>query len=155
MATNKRDLKAYARFDGTGRIIPGSLVLRRTKPKNGNWKEVQAYECCNAIPTTSTTTTAAPTTTSTTTVAPTTTTSTTVEPTYYYYLANGYNCTNCSTVIGSGVLIYGTNPSLTAGQWVVNGVGFAFEILSSTTNTGGAIFVDMSSPSGSCAGGCL
>ena len=47
MATNKRDLKAYVRFDGTGRIIPGSLVLRRTKPKVGNWKEIEAYECCN------------------------------------------------------------------------------------------------------------
>ena len=47
MATNKRDLKAYSRFDGTGRIVPGSTVLRRNKPKNGNWKETQAYECCN------------------------------------------------------------------------------------------------------------
>ena len=47
MATNKRDLKAYARFDGTGRIVPGSLVLRRIKPKVGNWKEIEAYECCN------------------------------------------------------------------------------------------------------------
>ena len=47
MATNKRDLKAYSRFDGTGRIVPGSTVLRRNKPKVGNWKEVQAYECCN------------------------------------------------------------------------------------------------------------
>lgn len=49
MATNKRDLKAYSRFDGTGRIVPGSTVLRRNKPKNGNWKEVQAYECCNDV----------------------------------------------------------------------------------------------------------
>ena len=47
--TNKRDLKAYSRFDGTGRIVPGSTVLRRIKPKNGNWIEVQAYECCNPI----------------------------------------------------------------------------------------------------------
>jgi hypothetical protein len=47
MTPNKRDLKAYARFDGTGRIVPGSLVLRRTKPKVGTWTEVQAYECCN------------------------------------------------------------------------------------------------------------
>ena len=47
MTTNKRDLKAYSRFDGTGRIVPGSTVLRRNKPKNGNWKEVQAYECCD------------------------------------------------------------------------------------------------------------
>ena len=152
---NPRPLKAYVRFDGSGRIVAGSLILRKNKPKVGKWKEIPAYECCNVVPTTSTTTTAAPITTSTTTVAPTTTTSTTVEPTYYYYLADGYNCLDCSTVIGSGVLIYGTNPSLTAGQWVINGAGFAFEILSSTTNTGGAIFVDMSSPSGSCAGGCL
>ena len=50
MTTNKRDLKAYSRFDGTGRIVPGSTVLRRNKPKNGNWKEVQAYECCNPEP---------------------------------------------------------------------------------------------------------
>lgn len=46
---NKRDLKAYSRFDGTGRIVPGSTVLRRQKPKVGNWKEVQAYECCNDV----------------------------------------------------------------------------------------------------------
>jgi hypothetical protein len=48
MTPNKRDLKAYVRFDGTGRIVPGSLVLRRSIPKNGNWKEIAAYECCNA-----------------------------------------------------------------------------------------------------------
>jgi hypothetical protein len=52
MTPNKRDLKAYARFDGTGRIVPGSLVLRRTKPKVGTWTEVQAYECC--VPSTET-----------------------------------------------------------------------------------------------------
>lgn len=46
---NKRDLKAYSRFDGTGRIVPGSTVLRRQKPKVGNWKEVSAYECCNDV----------------------------------------------------------------------------------------------------------
>jgi hypothetical protein len=49
MATNKRDLKAYVRFDGTGRIVPGSLVLRRNEPKVGNWQEIQAYECCNYV----------------------------------------------------------------------------------------------------------
>jgi hypothetical protein len=47
MTPNKRDLKAYARFDGTGRVVPGSLVLRRSIPKNGNWKQMQAYECCD------------------------------------------------------------------------------------------------------------
>jgi hypothetical protein len=49
MTPNKRDLKAYSRFDGTGRIVPGSTVLRRNKPKNGKWIEVQTYECCNDV----------------------------------------------------------------------------------------------------------
>ena len=47
--TNKRDLKAYVRYDGSGRVIAGSLVLRRSKPKVGNWQEVQGYECCNQL----------------------------------------------------------------------------------------------------------
>ena len=73
---NPRPLKAYVRFDGSGRIVAGSLILRKNKPKVGKWKEIPAYECCN-FTTTTTTTTAAPTTTSTTSVAPTTTTTTT------------------------------------------------------------------------------
>ena len=47
MASNKKDLKAYVRYDGTGRAIAGSLILQRFKPKDGNWQEVQAYECCD------------------------------------------------------------------------------------------------------------
>jgi hypothetical protein len=65
--SKRKDLKAFVRYDGTGRIIPGSLILQRSKPKVGDWKEIDAYECCN--PTTTSTTTAAPTT-STTTTAP-------------------------------------------------------------------------------------
>ena len=80
MATiDKRPLKAYVRFDGTGRIVPSSLILRRKIPKVGKWVEIPAYECCN--PTTTTTTTATPTTTTTTTATPTTTTTTTATPT--------------------------------------------------------------------------
>jgi hypothetical protein len=56
--------------DGENRIVSGSLVLRRSKPKVGKWIEIPAYECCN--PTTTTTTT---------TIAPTTTTTTTTEAT--------------------------------------------------------------------------
>ena len=78
---NTRPLKAFVRFDGSGRIVAGSLILRKNKPKVGKWKEIPAYECCNYVPTTTTTTTAALTTTTTTTAAPTTTTSTTVAPT--------------------------------------------------------------------------
>jgi len=83
MAQNtNRPLKAYVRFDGTGRIVPSSLILRRKKPKVGKWVEIPAYECCNYVPTTTTTTSSTSTsttsTTSTTTTAtPTTTTTTT------------------------------------------------------------------------------
>jgi hypothetical protein len=65
MATNNK-LKAYVRFDGTGRVVAGSLILQRFKPKVGNWVEIPANECCNYT-TTTTTTTVAPTTTTTTT----------------------------------------------------------------------------------------
>ena len=63
---NSRPLKAFVRFDGSGRIVAGSLILRKNKPKVGKWKEIPAYECCNYVPTTTTTSTAAPTTSTTT-----------------------------------------------------------------------------------------
>lgn len=44
---NKKDLKAFVRYDGTGRIIAGSLILQRSKPKVGNWQQTNAYECCD------------------------------------------------------------------------------------------------------------
>jgi hypothetical protein len=45
--SNQRLLKAYLRYDDTGRISPGSLVLRGNMPKGRGWVEVPAYECCN------------------------------------------------------------------------------------------------------------
>ena len=48
--SNKRINKAYIRYDGTGRVIPGSLILNRFKPAVGNWSEIAAYECCNPSP---------------------------------------------------------------------------------------------------------
>lgn len=71
-AYNRKDLKAYVRFDGTGRVVPSSLILRRKKPKVGKWVEIPAYECCDPFtPTTTTTSTStSSTTTTTTTVAP-------------------------------------------------------------------------------------
>ena len=57
MSTTNRNLKAYVRYDGSGRVVAGSLVLRKNKPKVGRWREIQAYECCNYIPSTTTTTT--------------------------------------------------------------------------------------------------
>lgn len=47
MASNRRTLKAYVRYDGSGRVIPGSLVLQSSKPKVGNWRRIQAYKCCD------------------------------------------------------------------------------------------------------------
>ena len=49
-------LKAFVRFDGTGTIVPSSTILAKSKPKVGKWVEVDAYECCNYVPTTTTTT---------------------------------------------------------------------------------------------------
>lgn len=57
-SNSSQRLKAYVRFDGSGRIVAGSLILRRKKPKVGKWVEIPAYECCN--PTTTSTTTATP-----------------------------------------------------------------------------------------------
>ena len=47
MIPNKRDLKAFVRYDGTGRIVPSSVILARKKPKVGSWTEIDAYECCS------------------------------------------------------------------------------------------------------------
>lgn len=64
--SNQRNLKAFVRFDGSGRVVAGSLVLRKNKPKVGRWREIQAYECCNYVPTTTTTSSTSTTTTTTT-----------------------------------------------------------------------------------------
>ena len=76
MVINNRPLKAFVRFDGSGRIVAGSLVLRKNKPKVGKWKEIQAYECCvptttlPPVPSTTTTSTSSSSTTTTTTTSP-------------------------------------------------------------------------------------
>jgi len=49
---NQSKLKAYVRYDGTGRVIAGGPILQRFKPKVGNWVEIDASECCNYVPTT-------------------------------------------------------------------------------------------------------
>jgi len=45
MINQPKDLKAFVRYDGSGRVVSSSLILRKTKPKVGNWKQVQGYEC--------------------------------------------------------------------------------------------------------------
>ena len=56
-SNNNNKLKAFVRFDGSGRIVSSSLIVQAFKPKVGNWKEIDAKECCNYVPTTTTTTT--------------------------------------------------------------------------------------------------
>jgi hypothetical protein len=108
----QRDLKAFVRYDGSGRVVAGSLILRKNKPKVGRWQEIPAYECCNYVPTSTTTTTsttASPTTTTTsTTVAPTTTTTTTAGgPTTTTTTTAGPECF-CYTISNetAGTLVY-------------------------------------------------
>jgi hypothetical protein len=50
----QRNLKAFVRYDGSGRVVAGSLILRKQKPKVGNWQEIQGYECCNGATLTTT-----------------------------------------------------------------------------------------------------
>lgn len=50
MTTNKRYLKHFVRYDGSGRLIPGGNILQRNMPKVGKWVESQGYLCCNDCP---------------------------------------------------------------------------------------------------------
>lgn len=45
-SNNNNKLKAFVRFDGSGRIVPGSLNVQSIKPKDGNWKQINSKECC-------------------------------------------------------------------------------------------------------------
>ena len=45
-----KTLRTWARYDGRGVLIPGTLIKRRTQPKNGNWVEIASTLCC--VPTT-------------------------------------------------------------------------------------------------------
>ena len=52
---NQRNLKAFVRYDGSGRVVASSLILRKNKPRVGRWYQIPEYLCCNG--TTNTTTT--------------------------------------------------------------------------------------------------
>lgn len=69
---SNQNLKAYVRYDGSNRVVAGSLIFRRSKPTVGRWHEISITECCEYIPTT-TTTTSSSTSTSTSTTTTTTT----------------------------------------------------------------------------------
>ena len=46
---NTNRLKAFIRFDGQKKVVPGSLILRESKPKVGTWLEVTYDLCCGSI----------------------------------------------------------------------------------------------------------
>ena len=97
---NNQRLKAFVRFDGSGRVVAGSLILRRKKPKVGKWVEIQAYECCNPSTTTTTTTSL-------------TTTTTTSNPGYYtwtVYIGEGEGGACAQT---TPTTVYTAGPDLT------------------------------------------
>lgn len=79
-------LKAFIRLDGQNRVVAGSLIYRKSMPKNGKWVEIPTGKCCVPdvapfiLPTTSTTTTLEPLTTTTTTEETSTTTTSTTIP---------------------------------------------------------------------------
>ena len=94
--SNRRDLKAFVRYDGSGRVIPGSLILQKEKPKVGDWKKIDAYECCN--PTTSTTSTS-------TTIA--------LQTICFNYVDDNTETLTQVNLIGSGTYWSGSNGGLT------------------------------------------
>ena len=42
---NNNKLRAFVRYNEYNKIVPGSLVVQRIKPKNGIWKEIDAVLC--------------------------------------------------------------------------------------------------------------
>jgi hypothetical protein len=145
MANSNNKLKAYIRYDGTGRVIAGSLILQRFKPKVGNWVEIDANECCNFTTTTTTTTVAPTSTTTTTTVAPTTTTTSTAAPTTTTTTTSGIVPSRYEVSaegMGAYIINGAANPtlSLVEGEvytFIINAPGHPFWIKTvSSTGTG-------------------
>ena len=131
MANSNNRLKAYVRYDGTGRVIAGSLILQRSKPKVGNWVEIDANECCNYIPTTTTTTTTeAPVTTTTTSTSSSSTTSTTTTagPECFCYDVDNqtagtleYTYTDCGSEVATTASINADTISIVCSSTAVTG----------------------------------
>ncbi len=55
---NQNKLKAWVRYDGTNTVVTAGPIFRASKPKVGNWRQINADLCCNgSTPTTTSTTT--------------------------------------------------------------------------------------------------
>lgn len=129
MGSLNKNLKAYVRIDASGRVVAGSLVLRKNKPKVGRWNEIQTYECCNDTPTTTTTTssstsTTTSTSTSTSTSSSTTTTTTTITVSSFIARAGNSEIEACSS---SENQTFYTSGQLDFGLYPVNGITIYFD----------------------------
>lgn len=103
---SNQNLKAYVRYDGSGRVVAGSLIFRRKKPKVGRWHEIAISECCEYIPGTTTTTS--------TSTSTTTTTTTSGSGTFTRgYWSNSEAA--CSTTTEGELTFYSASPSLAPG----------------------------------------
>ena len=96
---NQSKLKAWVRYDGTGRVISGGPIFQVNKPKVGNWKQIDANLCCNSGSTTTTTTAGGG----------------GVTPTAFVnsYFLNGYN--SCNSTTDGTILFYSSSTTLQAG----------------------------------------
>lgn len=54
---NQSKLKAWVRYDGTGRVVTAGPIFQANKPKVGNWRQINADLCCNPNGSSTTTTT--------------------------------------------------------------------------------------------------
>lgn len=54
---NQSKLKAWVRYDGTGRVVTAGPIFQANKPKVGNWRQMNIDLCCNPGGSTTTTTT--------------------------------------------------------------------------------------------------
>ena len=54
---NQSKLKAWVRYDGTGRVVTAGPIFSKAKPKVGNWRQINSGLCCNPSGSTTTTTT--------------------------------------------------------------------------------------------------
>ena len=98
---NQSKLKAWLRYDGTGRVVTAGPIFQANKPKVGNWRQMNIDLCCNPSGSTTTTTTAGG--------------GGGVTPTAFvnFYYINTYNA--CNSTIDGTLVYYSASTTLQAG----------------------------------------
>lgn len=121
MANNQKKLKAFVRYDGSGRVVASSLILRKNKPRVGRWFEIPTYDCCNDITSTTTTTT---------TSAPSTTTTTTLPTVYNFTGGYGFGSAGEACFGGMTQTFYSTTPygTQTNGSVIYTDAGLEYPV---------------------------